>query len=535
MDDGALDIDRLFQRLDQHCLGCVSGIQHSNRGNKPANIMVAVSGGSDSIGMLVLAHAWAIRGSHKLYAVTIDHGLRAKAAEEAAFVRRICDRLNIPHETIAWRNPVKGSGLQHAARTARYTLLGDWAKQHQCSSILTGHTRDDQAETIAMRLRRSIEFKPGRWSGSRGLAGMAPATRLLDEVKLVRPLLDVSRSSLRQYLADLGQAWIEDPSNQDCSFERVRMRVGLKDQTHYSSQLLHLGDLMGRYRSVISAQCAHFFSTHLTQELPSGFCVPLTGLLQLPEPVALMSIKYLVGLAGGQSYLISDKDAARILQQFLAWREIAQKGDDKKRGRARLTLGRAMVSMASQNHEIGFGKGPTRRSGEGTDAAADYRCLFQRENRHLPMLRIGAGQQAYWDGRYWVQNETAHPITIMPGAAVITPEKFPDIIDWVVSDSVNEQLLQTLEGDVPIDPAEPIGWFENGRIICLARCDETRIEVGRNDIKQGIRMKIRFRAVREFCPNWDEALLQTVDKKFGEYFVPTGSDLAGKINVHQTL
>lgn len=180
---------------------------------------VAVSGGSDSTALLALCADWArLRGS-RVYAVTLDHGLRSEAAEEARQVGAFARRLGVPHTILEWRP--EGAVSQASAREARHRYLATWAADAGVSHLALGHTADDRIETLLIRARAG--------SGWYGLAAPQPvsASPVWPEgrdLRLIRPLLSVSRADLRRYLSSSGMSWIEDPTNDDASYERVRMR-----------------------------------------------------------------------------------------------------------------------------------------------------------------------------------------------------------------------------------------------------------------------------------------------------------------------
>jgi tRNA(Ile)-lysidine synthase len=184
--------------------------------------VLAVSGGPDSTALLLLAARWAkgLKRAPKLVAVTVDHGLRKEAAAEAAAVRRLARSLNVPHRTLRWRGDKPKTGLQEAARLARYGLLAQAARQAGFGHVLTAHTLDDQAETVLFRLARG--------SGLGGLAGMAPASRLPSgesNILLLRPLLGLSKARLYATLDAARVAYSEDPTNLDPRFTRPRLRT----------------------------------------------------------------------------------------------------------------------------------------------------------------------------------------------------------------------------------------------------------------------------------------------------------------------
>jgi tRNA(Ile)-lysidine synthase len=181
-------------------------------------IVLAVSGGPDSIALMWLAARWRRalpRGPH-LIAVTVDHGLRPEAAAEAREVKRLARRLDLPHRTLRWTGPKPRTGLPAAARAARYRLLAQAARASGATHILTAHTRDDQAETLLMRMLRG--------SGIAGLAAMARESER-DGLLLARPFLDISKSQLIATLEKANVGFAEDPTNRDISFTRPRLRT----------------------------------------------------------------------------------------------------------------------------------------------------------------------------------------------------------------------------------------------------------------------------------------------------------------------
>jgi len=180
-------------------------------------IVLAVSGGPDSIALMWLAARWrsTLARGPRLIAVTVDHGLRAEAAAEARDVKRLARTLDLTHRTMRWTGEKPKTGLPAAARTARYRLLAQAARASGATHILTAHTRDDQAETLLMRLLRG--------SGIGGLAAMARVSER-DGVLLARPFLHVSKSQLVATLKKAKIGFADDPTNRDTSFTRPRLR-----------------------------------------------------------------------------------------------------------------------------------------------------------------------------------------------------------------------------------------------------------------------------------------------------------------------
>lgn len=183
----------------------------------PPKIAVAVSGGGDSMALLHLYAHLAHEGC-QVEAVTLDHGLRPAAVDEAAFVADFCARQNIPHQTLHWDGWDGAGNLMAAARVARYRLIAEWARARGIGFVVLGHTKDDVAENFLIRLARK--------SGPDGLAAMDVQFER-DGVQWARPLWQQSRADLRDYLRRHDVDWIDDPTNDDDAFERVRVRKAL--------------------------------------------------------------------------------------------------------------------------------------------------------------------------------------------------------------------------------------------------------------------------------------------------------------------
>jgi tRNA(Ile)-lysidine synthase len=185
-------------------------------GAETRRLAVAVSGGPDSLALLLLAHG-AFPG--RVGAATVDHGLRPESVAEAEAVAGMCRRIGVPHHILAARVEPAGEGLQAAARAARYAVLAEWMDQEGLPLLLTAHHADDQAETLLMRLNRG--------SGVAGLAGVRSAGAVPGtggRLRLCRPLLGWRRSELRAVVAAAGLEPALDPSNEDERFDRARLR-----------------------------------------------------------------------------------------------------------------------------------------------------------------------------------------------------------------------------------------------------------------------------------------------------------------------
>ena len=182
------------------------------------HVLLAISGGPDSTALLLAAHEWASRRAQAptLSAATIDHGLRAESAAEAAAVAGICAELGLPHAVLSWVGPKPKTRVQERAREVRRKLLAEHAARIGADAVALAHHRDDQAETVLFRLARG--------SGVAGMAGMAAITSV-DGVEFVRPLLDLDKDDLVALCTTRGIPFSRDPSNEDCAYARVRFRA----------------------------------------------------------------------------------------------------------------------------------------------------------------------------------------------------------------------------------------------------------------------------------------------------------------------
>ncbi len=259
-------------------------------------LAVAVSGGGDSMALCLLAQRWAGARGGSATALTVDHGLRPEAAEEARQVGRWVNGRGIAHHVLAWRGPKPASGVQAAARAARYDLMTAWAREAGVLHLLLAHHLEDQAETFLLRLERG--------SGIDGLSAMAAVVET-PAVRLVRPLLGVPRARLRATARAFGQEWLEDPSNRDAAFARTRIRAFLPAlaQAGISPALLAAtANRLGRARIMLenasSALLALCCAVH-----PAGYArVDQSALAAAPEEVSLRALARILMCVGGRGY-----------------------------------------------------------------------------------------------------------------------------------------------------------------------------------------------------------------------------------------
>jgi tRNA(Ile)-lysidine synthase len=187
-----------------------------------------VSGGADSLALLLLAHELAQKKGSHVVALTVDHGLRPESKKEAHQVKKWANDRGMQHVTLEWGGEKPLSRLQEKARVMRYQLLLNWCKQHHISTLLLGHHQQDQEETFWLRLSAG--------SGLDGLVGMKKST-LREGITCLRPLLNFSKERLQATLWAQNQEWIEDPSNHKPHFFRGRLRMFLQEEGFDSSRL----------------------------------------------------------------------------------------------------------------------------------------------------------------------------------------------------------------------------------------------------------------------------------------------------------
>ncbi|MBT4568148.1 MAG: tRNA lysidine(34) synthetase TilS [Marinovum sp.] len=253
-------------------------------GKKPiAHVTLAVSGGGDSMALMHLAAQWASARGIRCHVVTIDHGLRTASAAEAQFVAQAAAELGLTHKTLCWADWNGQGNLQDQARQARYRLIDD--ARGDCRLVLMGHTLDDQAETFLMRLKRG--------SGVDGLAGI-PACRFVgstaqdDGYWVLRPLLGIQRQALRDYLNQQNAQWVEDPSNQDPSYERIQMRQLLNEISGAglgASVLAETATRMAQAKEVLDQQVQRL-ACDLVQEHHGDIVIDLPTLFKQPTELA---------------------------------------------------------------------------------------------------------------------------------------------------------------------------------------------------------------------------------------------------------
>jgi tRNA(Ile)-lysidine synthase len=325
-----------------------------------ASAILAVSGGPDSTALMFLAARWraARRKGPRLVAVTVDHGLRSESVREATMVKRLAAGLDIEHRTVRWMGRKPDTGLQEAAREARYRLLVAAARRERARHILTGHTLDDQAETVLFRLARG--------SGLSGLAGIA-RTSVLDHMTLVRPLLDIPKVRLLATLNAAKIPFIEDPSNQDPRFTRTRLRQlapALAREGLDAARLAALARRLRRAEQALTRATEHALArlSRKGSTAARGMVMDGRGFSELPAEIALRALGRAVGQIGREGPVELGK-----LETLLA--AVLKSG--ATRARMRRTLAGAMITADAE--KIVVERAPPRRMAAGNANSARSR------------------------------------------------------------------------------------------------------------------------------------------------------------------
>jgi tRNA(Ile)-lysidine synthase len=313
-----------------------------------ARIAVAVSGGADSMALALLLVQWAGTHGASVHALTVDHGLRDAAADEARQVERWLAPLKIQHTTLQWeegrdyRN--RPGSAQGPARDARYRLMTGWCAENDCGHLFLAHHADDQAETFLMRLARG--------SGVDGLAAMAPLS-MRDGVRLARPLLAIPKARLIAFCEQVGQPWIEDPSNHDVSYGRVRLRAArdvLEREGLSGDRLNATAEHMRRARAALDHYAGDLLDKACVWDRHGIGRVSLAAFLAAPEEIGLRALASLLMRASGQFYRPRFERLTRLYDSLRAgpWRDATLHGCLLVRDGDRLTVAREAAQISDE-------------------------------------------------------------------------------------------------------------------------------------------------------------------------------------------
>ncbi|MDB5586979.1 MAG: tilS [Devosia sp.] len=259
-------------------------------------IALAVSGGADSLALMVLAQRWASgrEGAPRLQVYSVDHGLRPEAADEVAMVLSVAQSLGMPATGLRWSDPKPRSGVQEAARIARYRLMGAAMAADGVPVLLTAHHRQDQAETVLMRLAHG--------SGVEGLRGMASMTTV-EGVRVHRPLLDLDPVALQTVVAEAGLTPAQDPSNTDPHYERVRWRNAMPALAELgldAPTLARFAQRMGEADAAIAQMADSYFEALVTLDGFGAARIDHADYAALSPAIAVRLLGRVLNIVGGR-------------------------------------------------------------------------------------------------------------------------------------------------------------------------------------------------------------------------------------------
>ncbi|WP_254492467.1 tRNA lysidine(34) synthetase TilS [Bartonella sp. B1099] len=381
-------------------------------------VILAVSGGSDSLALMFLVKEYfeTLSVPPEIIAVTVDHQLRKESAYEAETVAEICRAHHIKHITVRWEGKKPKTHIASSARIARYDLLVREAQKQGASLIMTGHTLNDQVETYQMRCqrlqksrgalcgeagamhdggsagglagalcgevdaretRKNIAEKEGLYE--RGLSCIPREALLQRKVRLIRPLLGVKRQTLRNYLRLKGKMWIDDPTNEDRNFERVRVRQSLSSQKLTDiAQKINQAALQRRQQAQNIANL--IVALDITVQYGRCFIKKPAPLLQkhvcFPFVVGLFAV-----LMGGGFYLLPQKKLSTLVQKLCLHSPVKQ----------RFTYAGCVIEY----NKAGI--------------------ALWREGRNMKDALVKPEETLLWDGRYQITNHGSEAIKV--GAA----------------------------------------------------------------------------------------------------------------------
>ncbi|MGV1014723.1 MAG: tRNA lysidine(34) synthetase TilS [Methyloceanibacter sp.] len=339
------------------------------------HVVLAVSGGPDSLALMHLAARWRARGEGpKLSVLTVDHGLRPESRDEAETVGRLAARLGLSHTVLTWEpERTISANIQARARDARYELMAAYCHAHDIPALVTAHHLDDQAETFLMRLKRG--------SGLDGLAAI-PERGAWAGITILRPLLDMPKARLVATLDDAGIAYATDPSNVDPRFERVRVRDNIEALARLGltpEALALSARRLRRAREALDQAAQDFLARHSEMSEAGYALVDRAALTAAPQEIALRALARLIAAVGG------GEEPVRLakLEALLA----------------------ALAVSPAKTHTLGRCR---------LESFSGRLGIFREVRAHgLPVLSLAPGERALWDNRFRIELGHEEPAPIM--------------------------------------------------------------------------------------------------------------------------
>jgi tRNA(Ile)-lysidine synthase len=278
---------------------------------------VGVSGGGDSVALMLLLADWAKAGKHAAPVVlTVDHGLLPNSHKEAERVRKLAAAPGLKAHVLVWKGAKPSSDIEAEARNARYALMGAWCAEHKVAALYVAHTEEDQAETFLLRL--------GRGSGLDGLSAMQPVSPLPipehGQVKLVRPLLNFSKGELRNFLRSRKMDWSEDAMNSDPRFARARLRAAwpqLEELGLLSSRIADAARHLARARAALEDMTAAYLQRGTRAGENGVIALDPLRLKMLPREVGLRALAATLSRVSGEEYRPRFDSLERLFDSIL--------------------------------------------------------------------------------------------------------------------------------------------------------------------------------------------------------------------------
>ncbi|TJZ90741.1 tRNA lysidine(34) synthetase TilS [Paracoccus gahaiensis] len=375
-------------------------------GDLPA-LGLAVSGGGDSIAMMHVAAEWA-RG-RRLMVATVDHGLREGSAEEADEVARAARALGLPHAILLWRRDTQQGNLMAQARDARLRLLSGWAQRNELPAVALGHTANDLAETLVMRLARG--------SGIDGLAAMAE-WRDAFGMRWLRPMLGAGRADLRDWLSARGIGWIDDPTNDNADYDRVRARQAIASLGLDVSGLARSAGHIGDARDALSAYAA-LVSKEAEAERGS-LTLSRAALREAPPEIRRRILVAACRWVTGGDYPPRRATLLHALEAVMA--------------QGRVTLDGAMISPTATGLRVTREAAAAQRAGATTDKIWDRRWTIGglAPGQHVAALGFDALSRLPWRDSGLLRDEAAASPAIWQGEALVAPLLLREAAAWTI-------------------------------------------------------------------------------------------------------
>lgn len=380
----------LTARLTDSLNRLTSGVENTK-------FAVAFSGGGDSTALL---HALA---GHKNCAAVyiVDHGLRKGSRQEVELAQSRAAEAGFKAEILTWTPGRVRTGLQEKARKARYALMGQACRENDIPFLVTGHTRDDQAETLMMRYERGTD-----WRGAAGMAQRtyAPLWPELAGVTVLRPALDVKRDHLRTYNRANKLDWIEDPSNENTDFKRIEIRRYLNSREDTANDLIAAAHDLRQGRE---AELRYMASIADEKVMVLG-----GGDIQLTGPVPAQLLAYCIQAVAGSGEPLNPRSVERLCAAIRA-------ADFKG-----ATLGGTHI----------------KPNADGFHLLRDVGAVLGRSG-HAPISEMDIADAPFlWDGRFWIESglKDGRVVPFWPHRTALTRRQNSQI------SSLNQAVLKTV-------------------------------------------------------------------------------------------